>query len=84
LGDPTNQIRHSIVYYLTAWLLAMTHYFGSLYIMILCVINMFEGLVEPKRWKSILLMISILLWPIYSIVFGNRTHSQVGMAPWEA
>lgn len=74
LGDSTNQIRHSIVYYLTAWLLAMTHYFGSLYIMILCVINLFEGLVEPKRWKSILLMISILLWPIYSIVFGNLSR----------
>ncbi len=58
-------------YYILCLLLSLTHYFGWIYVFSLTLINLIERLIEPKRWRSLLLILLISIWPAIHILFGS-------------
>ena len=66
----------SLIYYVGCILLSLTHFFGWLYVFALSVITFFERRIEAARFRSILLILVISIWPALHVVVGtlaNRT-----------
>lgn len=61
----------NFLYYSAAIALSLTHYFGWIYVFSLSVVNFFERSVEPRRWKTILLVVLMSLWPAWHLLAGN-------------
>jgi uncharacterized membrane protein len=63
----------SITYYLSALLLGITHYFGTLYVWLIVIFNLLtpSRKIDNKPWRSILLMLITAIWPILQIGFGT-------------
>lgn len=58
-------------YYIAAIALSLTHYFGWIYVFSLSAVTLFERRIEKSRWKTIVLVILISLWPVWHLYAGN-------------
>jgi uncharacterized membrane protein len=58
-------------YYITCLTLSLTHYFGWIYVFILTAINLLERVIDSKRWRSLLFLALISIWPLVHVVFGT-------------
>lgn len=58
-------------YYSAAIALSLTHYFGWIFVFSLSTITIFEKRIEKSRWKTIVLVILISLWPAWHLYAGN-------------
>lgn len=61
----------SVLYYGSALLLALTHYFGTLYVWVAFVGDLITRRIETKPWKGALLLGLTALWPVAQILFGS-------------
>jgi uncharacterized membrane protein len=61
----------SLLYYGSALLLALTHYFGTLYVWVAFVGDLITRRIETKPWKGALLLGLTALWPVAQILFGS-------------
>jgi hypothetical protein len=59
------------LYYVSCLALSLTHYFGLLYVLVLSAINFLERRVEPRRFVTLALMASTLVWPSIHILAGG-------------
>lgn len=58
-------------YYALSILLSLTHYFGWILVFCLTLINLLEAWIEPRRWRSLALLVTISIWPIIHILYGS-------------
>jgi mannosyltransferase len=59
------------VYYISALVLSLTHYFGWIYVFVISIINFTERLVDSKRIRSLLLIVAISCWPVIHVLYGS-------------
>jgi hypothetical protein len=67
----STRARKLVVYYVACLALALIHYFGLLYVLVLSAINFFERRVDPRRVTTLALMGSTLVWPCIHIIQGG-------------
>jgi hypothetical protein len=67
----------SATYYITCLALSLAHYFGWIYVFVLVIINYFERLVEPVRFRTLCLLAIISVWPAW-YVFASDIGGKVG------
>ncbi|MFU8885432.1 MAG: hypothetical protein ACNA8O_08245 [Cyanobacteriota bacterium] len=60
-----------IAYYLGAFLLSITHYFGWIYVFVISAINFFERRIRHARLRALVLVAAISVWPIWHVVIGD-------------
>jgi uncharacterized membrane protein len=58
-------------YYALSILLSLTHYFGWILVFCLTLINLLEAWIEPRRWRSLALLVTISIWPVIHILYGS-------------
>lgn len=61
----------AILYYGSAFLLGITHYFGTLYVLLATIIDLFSRRIERSPWKGMLLLLLIILWPLLQTFTGS-------------
>lgn len=59
------------IYYILSLALSLTHYFGWILVFCFTLINLFEARIEPKRWRSLLLLALIAIWPVIHVFYGS-------------
>lgn len=59
------------LYYIAAFSLSLTHYFGWIYVFSLSIVNFLERRVEKRRWRTLLLIVLISLWPAWHLFAGE-------------
>ena len=66
----------TVLYYFLSLLLALTHYFGMLYVLALSALNFLERRIDRSRVRTLVLMASVLVWPLLHARFGKLlTHT---------
>ncbi len=61
----------SIIYFSGSILLSLTHYFGWIYVFMLCLISFSEKRINKARSRAIFLIAIISVWPAWHVIFGN-------------
>jgi uncharacterized membrane protein len=61
----------TILYYGSALLLSLTHYFGTLYVFLATCFDLLSRRIERSPWKAILLILLIITWPLLQILTGT-------------
>lgn len=69
------------IYYISALLLSLTHYFALLFVVLLIVLNMIDRLIDPKRFRSVILLALISLWPIFHLLIWE-SPSRLARVSW--
>jgi uncharacterized membrane protein len=68
------------IYYISIIGLSLSHYFGFAFAVILTVLNFVEKKAEPRRWRSVALLVGICAWPFVHFFFGalggQAVHNQ--------
>ncbi len=59
------------LYYGSALLLGLTHYFGTLYVLMACGLDVLSRRIERTPWKGILLVVLISAWPVLQSLTGT-------------
>jgi hypothetical protein len=69
--------RIRVFYYLSLFLLSLSHYFGFAFAVILTVFNLYERKAEPKRWRSLAFFAAICIWPLIHFSLGSLAGQAV-------
>lgn len=64
------------IYYLSAFLLSITHYFGFIYVFLITILNLTINIIEKNRIRSLFFSAFILIWPIYHNIIWPITSNQ--------
>lgn len=59
------------LYYGSALLLGLTHYFGTLYVLMAICLDFLGRRIERSPWKGMLLILLICAWPLLQILTGT-------------
>lgn len=70
--------RPGLVYYISSIALSLTHYFGWIYIFAISIVNLFTGLAEKSRAKTLGLIVAISIWPVWHILNGQLASKTGG------
>lgn len=78
--ESSSQRGWSIAYYFSAFLLGLTHYFGTLYVWLIVFFDFLtpNSKINTDRqpWRSILLLFLTAIWPILQISFGTLNQQK--------
>jgi mannosyltransferase len=69
--QPADPSRAIVLYYFISLLLALTHYFGLLYVLALSALNFLERRIDGSRVRTLALMASVLVWPLLHARLGK-------------
>jgi len=69
--NPADTGSATVLYYFLSLLLALTHYFGMLYVLALSALNFLERRIDRSRVRTLVLMASVLVWPLLHARFGK-------------
>lgn len=69
--DPNGRRVWALLYYGSALLLGLTHYFGTLYVLIATCLDFLSRRIERSPWKGMLLLLLISVWPLLQILTGT-------------
>lgn len=61
----------SLFYYIGAFLLSITHYFGWIYVFAISIVLFFENRIKHARPRALFVIAAISVWPIWHVVVGN-------------
>ena len=65
------------LYYILILCTSLTHYFGLMYAFVILLIDLIEARVQLRRYKTVLALIVISLWPIIHLgIFGSLGNEQ--------
>jgi hypothetical protein len=67
----------AITFYISGFLLGLTHYFGWLYVAILAARNILTGSIDKNRSRSFLLLAAISVWPLFHYLSGSFSDKSV-------
>jgi uncharacterized membrane protein len=69
--DPNGRRVWALLYYGSALLLGLTHYFGTLYVLIATCLDFLSRRIERTPWKGIILVLLISAWPLLQSLTGT-------------
>lgn len=59
------------LYYGSAFLLGLTHYFGTLYVWVAVVLDLLSRRIENRPWRGFFLLAATGTWPVIQLIFGT-------------
>ena len=68
--DPLTTQRRWLMH-ASALALALTHYFGWIYVFVLSTIHLVDRRIEPRRGRTLLVLATMSLWPLWHLAVGN-------------
>jgi uncharacterized membrane protein len=59
------------LYYGSALLLGLTHYFGTLYVLLATCLDLISRRIERSPWNGMFLLLLIFFWPVLQVLTGS-------------
>lgn len=78
---PGERTKLQVIFYASCLILGLTHYYGTLLVVILLFWDLFERRISSKRIIGSAIMLTLLTWPILQILFGSLNY-QVQSNGW--